>query len=212
MKGRKVFAIPLFHLPLYSSCSLNLVNTNPIVLGWHCCKPRVLTFDEFLAIPPCTTGQHSTIDDTPAPPSQPDAEQASPPKPVPVTKPVSSELRKPQPAQPPAEAPPPPPPESDSDDPSLPISANTTCRRRGCQKSSMEATAKSREGEECVYHPGHPIFHEGSKGWTCCKRRVLDFDEFMRIGGCTTKGRHLLVGSGKKRGGEGGEEKVEAVR
>lgn len=23
-----------------------------------------------------------------------------------------------------------------------------------------------------------PIFHEGSKGYSCCKRRTLDFDEF----------------------------------
>lgn len=23
-----------------------------------------------------------------------------------------------------------------------------------------------------------PIFHEGSKGYTCCKRRVLEFDEY----------------------------------
>ncbi|WFC95396.1 hypothetical protein MBRA1_002044 [Malassezia brasiliensis] len=26
-----------------------------------------------------------------------------------------------------------------------------------------------------------PIFHEGSKGYTCCKRRVLDFDDFLQI-------------------------------
>ena len=69
----------------------------------------------------------------------------------------------------------------------------------------------SREGEKCVYHPGHPIFHEGSKGWTCCKRRVLEFDEFMRIEGCQTKDRHMFVGSGKKGKG-GGEEKVDNVR
>lgn len=37
------------------------------------------------------------------------------------------------------------------------------------------------------------MFHEGSKGYLCCKRRVLEFDEFMRIEGCTT-GRHLFVG------------------
>lgn len=40
------------------------------------------------------------------------------------------------------------------------------------------------------------IFHEGSKGYLCCKRRVLEFDEFMKIAGCTT-GKHLFVGSKK---------------
>ena len=58
-----------------------------------------------------------------------------------------------------------------------------------------------------------PIFHEGSKGYTCCKRRVLEFDEFMKIEGCKTKERHMFVGSGKRKGaGAGGEELLETVR
>jgi len=52
------------------------------------------------------------------------------------------------------------------------------------------------------------VFHEGSKGWSCCKRRVLEFDEFMKIEGCKTKERHLFVGSKNK----GGEEKLDTVR
>lgn len=59
-----------------------------------------------------------------------------------------------------------------------------------------------------MHHPGAALFHEGSKGWTCCKRRVLEFDEFMKIEGCKTKDRHLFVGSGKK----GGEENLDTVR
>lgn len=41
-----------------------------------------------------------------------------------------------------------------------------------------------------------PIFHEGSKGYLCCKRRVLDFDDFLNMPGCryTT---HLFVGHPK---------------
>ena len=60
----------------------------------------------------------------------------------------------------------------------------------------------SRDGEECVYHPGQAIFHEGSKGWTCCKRRVLEFDEFMKIEGCKRKNRHLFLGPKKDSGKE----------
>lgn len=67
----------------------------------------------------------------------------------------------------------------------------------------------SRDGENCVYHPGKALFHEGSKGWTCCKRRVLEFDEFMKIQGCKTKDKHLFVGSKKEAGKE---EAVSAVR
>lgn len=80
-----------------------------------------------------------------------------------------------------------------------------SCKRRGCGK---QFEGGDREGESCVHHPGAPIFHEGSKGWSCCKRRVLEFDQFMNIEGCKTKGRHLFVGSAKK----GGEEKVDTVR
>lgn len=44
--------------------------------------------------------------------------------------------------------------------------------------------------------PPQPIFHEGSKGYLCCKRRVLDFDDFLNMPGCryTT---HLFVGQPK---------------
>ncbi len=42
------------------------------------------------------------------------------------------------------------------------------------------------------------IFHEGSKGYLCCKRRVLEFAEFLKIEGCTT-GTHLFVGSKKDK-------------
>ena len=55
----------------------------------------------------------------------------------------------------------------------------------------------SRDGEECIHHPGQALFHEGSKGWTCCKRRVLEFDEFMKIEGCKRKNKHLFLGSKK---------------
>lgn len=36
-----------------------------------CCKPRALTFEGFMEIPPCTTRKHSTVDDTPVEPAKP---------------------------------------------------------------------------------------------------------------------------------------------
>lgn len=107
---------------------------------------------------------------------------------------------------PPDPVPTPPPPESEDDDPSLEVKEGATCRRRGCNETYNAGS--SRDEEECVFHPGQAIFHEGSKGWSCCKRRVLEFDEFMKIEGCKQKKRHLFVGKGKKEG----EEKVETVR
>ena len=85
------------------------------------------------------------------------------------------------------------------------VKEGMTCRRKSC---GVKFEGGDRDGESCVHHPGAPIFHEGSKGWSCCKRRVLEFDQFMNIEGCKTKDRHLFVGSGKKSG----EEKLDTVR
>lgn len=179
--------------------------------GWKCCKPRVLTFEEFMSIPPCTEGKHSTTDLPPKiekkEPEQLAPEQAAPPPPRgPIT--VGQV----------ATTPPPPQPESEDDDPAVEIPDGKTCRRRGCGATYDKSKGRSVE-EKCVHHPGAPIFHEGSKGYSCCKRRVLEFDQFMKIEGCKTKDRHLFVGSGKeaaekaKRLAEnGGEEVLETVR
>ncbi|KAF7936040.1 uncharacterized protein EAE98_002259 [Botrytis deweyae] len=177
--------------------------------GWKCCKPRVLTFDEFLAIPPCTTGKHSTTDHPPqvekkpAPDASEQASSVPSPPPEPARAPIA-------PAPQATATPPPPAPESEDDDASLEIPVGKTCRRKAC---GQQYEGKSREGEKCVFHPGVPIFHEGSKGYTCCKRRVLEFDEFMKIEGCKTKGSHLFIGSGGKgKAKEGGEEILDTVR
>ncbi|KAF3769124.1 chord-domain-containing protein [Cryphonectria parasitica EP155] len=182
--------------------------------GWKCCKPRVLTFDEFLAIEPCTEGKHSTTDLPPA------VEKKEAPSDPAVLKQAATDTSGPaiprapiNPATPSA-TPPPPPPESDDDDPALEIPDGRTCRRRACGASYNKGSGRA-DQENCVHHPGVPIFHEGSKGYTCCKRRVLDFDDFMKIEGCKTKARHLFVGSGKKEkaGPKGAEEELlETVR
>ena len=178
-----------------------------MIAGWKCCKPRVLTFDEFLSIPPCTTGKHSTIDDTPQHERvQEVGTEPTAPKPLATLSNGSLEPiptpRLPLAPQSPASTIPPA-PESDSDDPSLQIPPDVTCRRKGCNITSSNIDEVSfRENEECIYHAGQALFHEGSKGWTCCKRRVLEFDEFMKIEGCKRKSKHLFVGRGKVHGVE----------
>ena len=181
-----------------------------IFAGWNCCKPRVLTFDEFLSIAPCTTGKHSAVSKPPAVVTQPTATEPEPVRIPAVQEELSTKSHPTHQRVPPAPAVE---PQSDSDDPSFSIPPNTACRRRGCGAYSSPTTASSREEEKCIYHPGHPIFHEGTKGWTCCKKRVLEFDEFMRIEGCSEKSRHMYVGSGKKNeAGSTGEKNLETVR
>ncbi|TNY22477.1 chord-domain-containing protein [Rhodotorula diobovata] len=190
--------------------------------SWSCCsavsKP-VTDFDDFMKIPPCATGTHSlepaeplkpAVVESPAPgPSSTSADgkevygsaMASttqpaahlPPLPAApqlahedsVKKPVSTEYVEEQ------------------DDPDVEITKGMRCKRKAC---GAEFEDQTREDGECTYHPGVPIFHEGSKGYSCCKRRVLEFDEFLRIEGCRS-GRHLFVGP--KKVDDGAEELVD---
>lgn len=70
--------------------------------------------------------------------------------------------------------------------------ANTrekNCNNAGCGKSYTDQTNAQ---DACWYHPGKPVFHEGLKGWACCTKRVVDFDEAMSLPGCTL-GPHASV-------------------
>ncbi|PUU77417.1 HSP20-like chaperone [Tuber borchii] len=190
--------------------------------GWQCCKTRVLTFDEFLTIPPCSVGKHSV-----------DAPVLAP---VQTSGPASQKQKHPEVAPPPeigsdgievygqqqslqqkkalpkvTAAPGTPPPEKkekplEQDDPSMAVPPEAKCKRLGCE-ATYDGGNREDEDEKCVFHPGAPIFHEGSKGYSCCKRRVLEFDQFMKIPGCAT-GRHLFVGAPKS----GDEEELVSCR
>ena len=46
-------------------------------------------------------------------------------------------------------------------------------------------TGEPPKGNECQYHPGVPIFHEGLKFWSCCQRKTTDFQAFLNQVGCT---------------------------
>lgn len=163
-----------------------------------------------MEIPPCTTGKHSTVDDTPKPEPKPDNAEVD--AKIRAEKERAENLppavaRVAVAAQPPRASPSPAPPEDEDDDPGVPVPDGASCKRRGC--GAVYKAGQSREGEECVHHPGQALFHEGSKGWTCCKRRVLEFDEFMKIAGCKTKSQHLFVG---KKKDPTSEEEIKEVR
>lgn len=189
--------------------------------GWRCCKPRVLTFDEFLSIPPCTTGQHSAIEEQASHTPAKSKEEQTAEEGVEAPAPRMPMRERPAPAAASAapQATQKEPEElvdddDDEDDLTVEIKTGTTCRRRGCGKS-YDGQKRGDTKEECIYHPGHPLFHEGSKGWTCCKRRVLEFDEFMRIEGCNNKPRHVFLEGKKeaeKRKAEEATQSLDSVR
>ncbi|CAG8481619.1 8637_t:CDS:2 [Dentiscutata erythropus] len=208
--------------------------------GWQCCSRRVTSFDEFLAIPGCTKGRHSNEVPPPTESNETSKESETVSSKLsieptvdkngvevynsgPTYTPIQS-----KPAEPPQKAKPSPQEEKpeEEDDLSIPVAPGTVCKRASCNTAYVDDETSRNEGSqsECVYHPGTPIFHEGSKGsygfviglllvyissvrysseipyflgWSCCSRKVLEFEEFLKIKGCK-KGNHLFVGSSKK--------------
>ncbi|GFR93741.1 cysteine and histidine-rich domain-containing protein 1 [Elysia marginata] len=57
------------------------------------------------------------------------------------------------------------------------------CYNKGC---GQDFKLSDNSEKACTYHPGGPIFHDALKGWSCCKKRVSDFTEFLNLKGCTT--------------------------
>ncbi|CAO3625890.1 unnamed protein product [Cunninghamella echinulata] len=180
--------------------------------GWSCCKKRVSDFDEFLQIPGCTYGKHSNEKAVqPEPVKQQQTTTTAPQatsvkdgvevygeqkatattvdnkSKAPIEKKEVEEEKKIE--------------VEEDDDESIPVKVGTTCKRRGCGVEYKDNETSRNNGSEslCRYHPGVPIFHEGSKGWSCCSRKVLEFEEFLKIKGCK-EGKHLFVGSSKKDG------------
>lgn len=175
--------------------------------SWSCCKTvnkPVLEFDQFIKIKGCTTGTHSTEK-----PSQPVPKLTSQTKSqeinliksdstketyttkshqttTDVFKPLKEDEEKGKEKVEVKEL---------VDDPELVVPERSRCKRLTCGQE-WKGDLGSKRGElnpdECTYHPGTPIFHEGSKGYSCCKKRVLDFDEFLKISGCK-KSSHLFI-------------------
>ncbi|KAI6079270.1 Cysteine and histidine-rich domain-containing protein 1 isoform X1 [Aix galericulata] len=63
------------------------------------------------------------------------------------------------------------------------IKIGTACKNAGCSKTYQGPHSTE---DVCIYHSGVPIFHEGMKYWSCCKRKTSDFNTFLAQEGCTT--------------------------
>ncbi|KAF7992793.1 hypothetical protein HCN44_005137 [Aphidius gifuensis] len=57
-----------------------------------------------------------------------------------------------------------------------------TCYNKGC---GQQFNPNDNKNDSCAHHPGAPIFHDAYKSWSCCKKRCIDFTEFLNIKGCT---------------------------
>ena len=119
------------------------------------------SFDEFLELPGCTSGSHSTEKVAkPAPVNTASTSAITgptsvsdsgvetygsvPQKPAtPVPPPQLVEEKKPEPLE--------------QDDPTIPVEKGAKCRRRGCHATYISDEISRGDGDEakCVFHPGY---------------------------------------------------------
>lgn len=167
--------------------------------GWTCCKKRTTDFSEFLDMPGCTRGYHTVVEppkpvkEKPKPLAEGEVIEVSAPPAAVKKRTVCSDPFEPIKTlvSPSVEAtidrllkkl-------SDSTDSEI---SSSVCSGTPCSNATCDAryVDDSSYNEECVYHPGNPVFHEGYKYWSCCKKRTCDFNEFLSQPGCS-KGKHL---------------------
>ncbi|XP_061755355.1 cysteine and histidine-rich domain-containing protein 1-like isoform X2 [Nerophis ophidion] len=171
--------------------------------GWSCCKRRTTDFSDFLSIAGCTKGPHNK--EKPPEPVKPDVDEQKPkfseyiisaPKPqeaicrpsadeplVRLLHKVSASLKQALEklkltdnsiAE-----------KQEEDD--CEVKPGTTCKNGGCTKSY---DGPATDSDVCLFHSGFPIFHEGMKYWSCCKKKTSDFNTFLSQAGCTN-GSHV---------------------
>ncbi|XP_032878332.1 cysteine and histidine-rich domain-containing protein 1 isoform X1 [Amblyraja radiata] len=167
--------------------------------GWSCCERRTSDFSEFLSIGGCTEGRHSNVK-TPDPvkpevKTSPELTAKFNEKATQKRKPVEAIIR-PSPDAPMVKL-------EQKVSPALKkvlekldltvhngrenkdtkeIKIGTTCKNAGCNKTFLDTSSNE---EICAHHSGVPIFHEGMKFWSCCKKKTSDFNSFLAQPGCT---------------------------
>lgn len=76
------------------------------------------------------------------------------------------------------------------------VKVGTQCKNNSCSKSYQDESSLN---QQCLYHPGGPVFHEGYKYWSCCKKKkTTDFSEFLTFTGCT-QGQCTFIDDPTKR-------------
>jgi len=164
--------------------------------GWSCCKKKSVDFTEFLSIKGCTLSKHSNVK-PPEPEKPPKDANSDKDEVIEVRAPIRKAMERP-PIDTPMkvvdatvasalkEA-------IDSYKVKAPVVAastglaageiavGTSCKNSGCTYSY---TGSSTDNDECRYHSGVPIFHEGMKYWSCCQKKTSDFAVFMAQKGC----------------------------
>uniref|UniRef100_A0A8D0APT4 Cysteine and histidine-rich domain-containing protein 1 n=1 Tax=Sander lucioperca TaxID=283035 RepID=A0A8D0APT4_SANLU len=155
--------------------------------GWSCCKRRTTDFSDFLSIVGCTKGPHNK--EKPPEPVKPDVTSSVEKKDADDQKPKFNEyiISAPKPQE--AISRP------SADEPMVRLQHNvSTSLKQALERLKLSENVSfdgpASDSDVCLYHSGFPIFHEGMKYWSCCKKKTSDFNTFLSQEGCT-KGTHV---------------------
>jgi len=159
--------------------------------GWKCCDRKTIDFEEFMTFETCAVGRHVALAKT----EKPKPVVTEEPQVTPATVNSGVEVYK----NPNQNQPPPKPvvpieepvivPKEIPDPPDAVIPVGAPCLHRNCTAKFENDNSRT---EQCIYHPGNPVFHEGSKGYSCCKKMTLLLEEFLSMEGCKP-GVHKFV-------------------
>ncbi|XP_065136515.1 cysteine and histidine-rich domain-containing protein 1a [Paramisgurnus dabryanus] len=188
--------------------------------GWSCCKRRTTDFSDFLSIVGCTKGHHNK--EKPLEPVKPEVKITVEKKELEDLKPRFSEfviqapkplelIQRPSGVEPLVELQRKVAPSlkqmleklrlednsrlSEKEEEGNEVQPGTACKNGGCSKTY---DSPKTDEETCLYHPGVPIFHEGMKYWSCCKRKTSDFNTFLSQEGCSQGSHQWRKDTGKK--------------
>lgn len=154
--------------------------------GYECCQRIVYDWDEFTAIPGCTTAPHSDVKQQTtffqSSAASPLTAQV-PPAPGVIVKSIEDfdrelaerdQKRLAAASQRPTE-------------PLLTKEGLFICTNYGCNKPF---TSEENQEGVCLHHLSGPGFHDVKKFWPCCGQKSWDWDDFMKLVPCAV-GLHI---------------------
>lgn len=161
--------------------------------GWSCCQNKSTDFTTFLNMRGCTVGKHSNIKPVEPEKITGNLTKEDSPEVVEVRAPIAEALPRPsynipltrlnpkvagslkdQLKQIAAAS-------QNGHTTSSEVRIGETCKNNGCKNSYQ---GEDVDYNNCKYHPGVPVFHEGMKYWSCCQRKTSEFQQFLDQEGC----------------------------
>lgn len=169
--------------------------------GWSCCNKKCIDFTEFLNIKGCTKSCHSNV--KPVEPEKPAVDKSKSNEIIQMGTKINNNeptMERPSFYSPQVTLKPTVSSALLEQIKGLTASKETTSNEykisigQSCKNNSCKATYEgpSSEEDECIHHPGVPVFHEGMKYWSCCQKKTSEFSVFLEQVGCT-KGKHVWL-------------------